>query len=49
MVEKSLNSNDRIKQRTQELYAMLPDDEDERKNRVDIRDELIKLNYKLGI
>lgn len=46
MVEKSLNSNDKVKQRTQELYAMLSEDEEERKSRTDIRDELIKLNYK---
>ena len=35
-----------IKERTQELYAMLPDDEEERKSRMDIRDELLELNYK---
>ena len=38
--------NDKIKQRTLELYAMLPDGEEERKSRTDIRDELINLNYK---
>lgn len=42
----SKNSTEYIKQRTQELYAMLPDDEEERKSRIDIRDELIELNYK---
>ena len=46
MSEKSTNSNEKIKQRTQELYAALPDDEIERKNRTDVRDELIRLNYK---
>lgn len=47
MAEKSVvRNNDRVKQRTQELYAMLPDDEEQRKSRLDIRDELIELNYK---
>lgn len=38
--------NELIKQRTLELYAMLPDEEEARKSRTDIRDELITLNYK---
>lgn len=47
MKEKSETKNtEYIKQRTQELYAMLPDDEEERKSRLDIRDEIIELNYK---
>lgn len=46
MPEKTLKGNEYIKQRTQELYAMLPDDEEERKSRLDIRDELVELNYK---
>lgn len=41
-----VKGNEKIKQRTQELYAMLPDDEEERKSRIDIRDELIRINYK---
>lgn len=47
MKEKSeTRSTEWIKQRTQELYAMLPEDEEERKSRLDIRDEIIELNYK---
>lgn len=42
----TIKSNEAIKARTQELYAMLPDDEEKRKSRLDIRDELIELNYK---
>lgn len=42
----SKTSTEYIKQRTQELYAMLPEDEEERKSRIDIRDEIIDLNYK---
>lgn len=45
MAEK-LTENERIKQRTLELYASLPDDEEQRKNCLDVRDELITLNYK---
>ncbi len=46
MAEKQLKGNEYIKQRTQELYAMLSEDEEERKSRLDIRDELVELNYK---
>ena len=47
MKEKSeTRSTEYIKQRTLELYAMLPEDEEERKSRLDIRDEIIDLNYK---
>lgn len=42
----SKTNTEYIKTRTQELYAMLPDDEEARKSRIDIRDELIELNYK---
>lgn len=34
-----------IKQRTLELYKSLPQDEEERKKRIDVRDEVIQLNY----
>lgn len=34
-----------IKRRTNELYDQLPMDKEERKIRLDIRDEIIKLNY----
>ena len=34
-----------ITRRTLELYDMLPDDEEGRKARLDIRDEVIELNY----
>jgi hypothetical protein len=34
-----------IKARTNELYASLPLDEEERKSRLDVREEVIKLNY----
>lgn len=34
-----------IKQRTLELYDSLPQDEEERKKRTDVRDEIIELNY----
>jgi hypothetical protein len=34
-----------VKKRTIELYDSLPQDEEERKSRLDIRDEVIKLNY----
>ncbi len=47
MAEKSAaRGNKYTKQRTLELYDMLPDDEEERKSRIDIRDELIEINYK---
>lgn len=46
MPETSIKNNDSIKQRTLELYDMLPEDEEERKSRIDIRDEIIQLNYK---
>ena len=46
MSEKPLKGNELIKQQTQELYAMLPDDEEGRKIRTDIRDKIIELNYK---
>ena len=35
-----------IKQRTQELYDSLPQDEELRKSHIEIRDEVIRLNYK---
>lgn len=38
-------SNAEIKKRTIELYDMLPDDEEGRKARIDIRDKVIELNY----
>lgn len=38
-------SNAEIKQRTIELYDMLPQDEEGRKARIDIRDKVIELNY----
>lgn len=37
---------ERIKQRTLELYDSLPQDAEERKKRIDVRDEVIELNYK---
>ena len=37
---------DYIKRRTNELYDMLPDDEEGRKARTDIRDQVFTLNYK---
>lgn len=46
MPEKPLKGNELIKQQTQELYAQLPDDEEGRKSRTDIRDKIIELNYK---
>lgn len=39
-------SNDYIKTRTIELYDQLPMIEDERKKRLDVRDEVLMLNYK---
>ena len=42
----ALKGTEAIKQRTQELYAMLPDEEEARKSRTDIRDELVDINYK---
>lgn len=42
----ALKGNELTKQRTQDLYAMLPDDEEGRKSRIDIRDKIIDLNYK---
>jgi hypothetical protein len=38
-------SREYIKQRTQELYDSLPMDLEERKKCLDVRDEIIKLNY----
>ena len=38
-------SNAEIKKRTIELYDMLPEDEEGRKARIDIRDQVIELNY----
>lgn len=38
-------NNDEIKRRTLELYKQLPPDEEGRKARTDIRDEVITLNY----
>lgn len=38
--------DDYIKRRTNELYDMLPSDEEGRKSRKDIRDQIIELNYK---
>ena len=46
MPETPTKGTDYVKQRTQDLYAMLPDEEEARKSRFDIRDELIELNYK---
>lgn len=46
MSEKPLKGNELIKQRTLDLYSQLPDDEIERKSRLDIRDQIIELNYK---
>lgn len=46
MPETPAKGNDYVKQRTQELYSMLPDEEEARKSRLDIRDELLELNYK---
>ena len=40
------NSKGYIKQRTLELYAMLPMDLLERQKQTAIRDEILKLNYK---
>ena len=37
---------DYIKRRTNELYDMLPEDEEGRKSREDIRDQVFELNYK---
>ena len=39
------SKNEYIKRRTLELYASLPQDEEERKKRLDVRDEVIELNY----
>ena len=38
-------TNEQIKARTLELYAQLPPDEEGRKKRLDIRDEVLMLNY----
>lgn len=46
MSEKPLKGNELIKQQTLDLYAMLPDDEEGRKSRIDIRDKIVELNYK---
>lgn len=40
-------TNDEIKKATLELYKQLPQDEDGRKARIDIRDKVIELNYSL--
>lgn len=40
-----ISKKEYVKQRTLELYDMLPDDEAGRKARTDIRDEIIQLNY----
>lgn len=46
MVEKEgLSKKEYIKQRTLELYDSLPQDENNRKSRTDVRDEIIDLNY----
>lgn len=42
--DQKLSKNEYIKQRTQELYDMLPQEESERKKHVEIRDEIISLN-----
>lgn len=41
-----MSQNEYVKQRTLELYSLLPQDAQGRKARTDIRDELIELNYK---
>ena len=46
MEDVKLKGNERIKQKTLELYDMLPEGEEERKQRLDIRDQIIELNYK---
>ena len=38
-------TQDQIKQKTIELYDSLPQDAEERKKRVDVRDQIIELNY----
>ena len=40
------NNKGYIKQRTLELYALLPMDLEERQKQTAIRDEILKLNYK---
>lgn len=42
---KKLSKIERIKQRTQELYDSLPQEKEARKSRIDVRDEVIELNY----
>lgn len=37
-------TNEEIKQRTLELYSLLPQEEEARKSRIDIRDQIIQLN-----
>lgn len=44
MSEKS--KNEEVKRKTIELYDQLPEDEDGRRARIDIRDKVIELNYK---
>ena len=43
--EAKLKSNASIKEKTLALYALLPEDEEGRKARTDIRDKIIELNY----
>lgn len=45
MAEKKLTKMEYIKKRTLELYNSLPQDEEGRKCRLDVRDEVIDLNY----
>lgn len=40
-----ISKSEYIKQRTLELYDSLPQDEESRKRRLDVRDEVIQLNY----
>lgn len=44
--QKDESTADYIKRRTNELYDMLPEDEEGRKARTDIRDQVFTLNYK---
>lgn len=39
------NKKKSVKEQTLDLYAQLPQDEEERKKRLDIRDKIIELNY----
>ena len=38
-------TNKEIKEETLRLYRSLPQDEEERKKRIDVRDRVIELNY----